>query len=156
MADMAKAQKAFNQICRYFDNQGWKYDSNSEDLVIETGFSGEDIPMGLTIRILPEFQIIKLLSTMPFSANEDKHIEGCIAACATTYKLADGCFIYNIDNGKVSFMLTSYYSDEGISDEAIDYMLHISLQTIDKYNDKLEALLIKNTMSLSDYIAFIG
>lgn len=155
MADMEKAKKAFNQICRYFDNQGWKYDPDQEKLWIATGFAGEDIPMSLSIRILPEFQLIKFLSTMPFAAGEDKHLEGCIAACATTYKLADGSFIYDVESGRVTFMLTAYYSDDGVSDEAIDYMLRISLQTIDKYNDKLEALLINNTMSLPEYIAFV-
>ncbi len=127
-------------LCRMLDGQNWKYDKDDAELKIECGAVGEDLPMPVTIKVRPDRQIVLLLSYLPIEVPDDKRLEVAAAISIVNYRLINGCFEFNISNGRLYFRMTNSFMDSTLSEETFRYMLFVSLQTIDDYNDKLEAL----------------
>jgi hypothetical protein len=74
-----------------------------------------------------------------------------LAISAVNYTMVDGSFDYNFLNGNTLFRLTSSYRNSMISTTALEYMLMVSCNTVDEYNDKL-FMLCKGMMSLEDIV----
>ena len=106
--------------------------------------------MGLVIEVDDDRQLVRVVSPMPFEMSENKRIEGAIATCAATYTLADGSFDYDLMRGKIYFRLTSSYRGCDIGEGMLDYMVDVSLSTIDRYNDKFMAL-NKGYINVTDF-----
>jgi len=141
MANTERACEIYEGICRVLDSKNWRYTRKDEDLSIILTVNGDDLAMDLIIMTDAERELVRIVSPLPFAMNEDKRIEGAIATCAITYKLADGSFDYDLDTGKIYFRLTSSFRGGcNIGDKLLEYMVDISLYTIDKYNDQLMAL----------------
>lgn len=138
--EMKRAQDTFAMLCRMLDGQNWKYDKDDAELKIECGAVGEDLPMPVTIKVRPDRQIVLLLSYLPIEVPDDKRLEVAAAISIVNYRLINGCFEFNISNGRLYFRMTNSFMDSTLSEETFRYMLFVSLQTIDDYNDKLEAL----------------
>lgn len=138
--EMQRAQETFATLCRMLDGENWKYDKNEENLTIECGAQGDDLPMPITVKVRPDRQIVWLLSYLPFEVPEEKRLEVAAAVSIVNYRLINGCFEYNISNGRLYFRMTNSFMDSTLSTETFKYMLYCSCQTIDDYNDKFEAL----------------
>lgn len=138
--DMKRAQDTFATLCRTLDGESWKYDKDEENLTIECGAQGEDLPMPITIRVRPDRQLVWLLSYLPFEVPEEKRLEVAAAVSIVNFRLINGNFEYNIKNGRLYFRMSNSFIDSTLSPETFKYMLYCSCATIDDYNDKFEAL----------------
>ena len=105
--------------------------------VIRFNMSGDDIPMRFFIYINPKNQLITLHSPISVTFSEDKLDLGCKAICAINYRLVDGDFQIDIRDGEVLFNMSNSYAGSLISTEVFDYMLGMSINIVDEYNDKL-------------------
>ena len=140
MSNNERAMKIYGDICDVLDAKGWNYTRRENDLAIVLSVRGNDLEMDLLIRVDSERQLVSIVSPMPFAMSDEKRIDGAIATCAATYKLADGSFDYDVNSGKIYFRLTSTYRGCDIGEGLLEYMVDVSLSTIDVYNDKFMAL----------------
>ncbi len=147
----AKANEVFNTLCSTLDSINFKYDAKPEDLLIISGMSGDDFPMSFFIKINAGAQVISFISPLPFNISEEKRVELAVAICAVNNILLDGSFDYDIDDGSISFRLTSSYRESTIGNDLFTYMIAVSTKTIDDFNDKF-FMVDKNMMTLEQFL----
>ncbi len=130
----------FKSLCDNLDDHHWKYSKDEEQLTIECGVQGDDLPMDLTIEVDEGRQLVLLLSHQPFVTPEDKRIDMAVAVSVVNNRLVDGCFDYDIRNGHMFFRMVCSFKDSVLGDDLFSYLIGCSCQTIDDYNDKFMML----------------
>ena len=148
------ALETFATICQALEENDWKYKKHEEDLVIECGAQGDDLPMELTIKVDARRQFVMLFSRLPFTIQEDKRLDVAVGVSAVNNELADGCFDYDVTTGRMYFRMTNTFMESKMDQEVFTYMLFCSCQTIDEYNDKF-LMLAKGMISLDKFISDI-
>lgn len=146
-----RAKKTYDTLCGVLDSDELQYEKDEEKLTIRFGIRGEDIPMDILVRIDAERQLITLLSHLPFTISEEKRLEVAIAVSVVNYKLADGSFDFDVTDGHMFFRMTSSFIESDIGSELFNYMIAISLHTIDDYNDKF-LMLDKGLISIEKFM----
>ncbi len=154
LQNLEQAKLTFNTICQMLDDQKWKYERIDEKLIIQSGVQGDDLPIKFTIKVNPKNQIVALYSIMPFNVPEDKRVELALAIHAANYPMVDGSFDYDIKDGSIIFRLTSSFKESVLSKDLFEYMLMVSVVTIDEYNDKFFAV-SKGLMTLEQFISHV-
>lgn len=147
---LKRAQNVYKTLCEMMDANELRYEKHDEELTINFVMGGDDLPMPFVINVEAERELIRLLSPIPTVFSEDKREDGAIATCRVNYGLADGSFDYDYKEGSIVFRLTSSYIDSLISKDVFEYMLGISVCTVDEYNDKF-FMLSKGMMKLEDF-----
>lgn len=146
-----RATRTYNTLCASLDRRGWVYDRDDSKLTVKSGASGDDLPMDLLFSIDTERQLVQMYSPISFTVNEDKRIDFALAVTAINSGIVDGCFDYNITNGKLIFRITSSFIGSELSEDVFSYMLYCICSTVDEYNDKL-LMLAKGELSFSDFL----
>lgn len=149
-AEMNKAKEVYATLCKSLDDREWHYEKHEEDLVVTCGVSGDDIPMRLIIRVMPERQLVQLLSPLPFDIPEDKRVDVALATTMINDKLANGSFDFDLASGRTVFRLTNAFMESTLGTEVFNYMIGVSVATVDEYNDKL-MMLMKGMIELSAF-----
>lgn len=149
---LAKAQAVYSTLCDAIDRRNWTYDKLEDKLVAHFKVSGDDIPMQFIIIVDADRQLIRVLSPLPFKMSEGKRVEGAIATCEATYRLADGSFDYDMKDGSITFRLTASFADSLIGEELFQYIISCSCSVVDQYNDKFMAI-DKGYLSVDDFLA---
>ena len=147
-----QAKDLYDRMCKYLEEKGWKFKKEEDDLIIHFMISGDDIPMIMILKIDSDRELVRLTSPLPFSFDEDKRIDGAVATCYVSNKLADGSFDYDISDGSVAFRITASFANSDIGMDLIKYMIGCSSLTVDEYNDKFLAL-TKGLISITDFIS---
>lgn len=148
------AKTTFDTICKALEHHDWRFKKDEEELSIECGAQGDDLPMEITINVDPERMLIILLSHLPFITSEDKRLDTAVAVSAVNYALVDGSFDYDIKSGHMIFRMSNSFRESLIGEELFMYMILVSCHTIDEYNDKF-LMLSKGVMTLEQFIANI-
>ena len=150
---LQNAENVYNSICNMLNNINFRYDTGrrEEDYVITCTVNGDDIPMKMLIIVRPEREIVSLLSPMPFMTPEDKRVEMAMAVSVANYGIIDGSFDYDLNDGEIRFRLTASYIESLLSEELFKYMLYVSANTVDRYNDRF-MMLAKGNMTLEQFI----
>ncbi len=151
MTTNKKALDVYNMVKSVLNAKKWKYDADDEALKIVLTVTGEDLPMKLRICISDKAELVSIYSSMTFNFPTEKIIDAAIATSSINYIMSDGSFDLDIRDGEVLYRLTSSFKDSLISEETIDFMVGLSLFTIDKYNDMFMEL-AKGYMSLEDFL----
>ena len=136
---MAEGKAIFESLVQHLHDikLNFAQEEREEQFVIRFNMNGDDIPMRFFIYINPARQVITMHSPMPVTFPEDKIDLGCKAICAINYRLADGDFQIDIRDGEVLYNMSNCYAGSLISTEVFDYMLGMSINIADEYNDKL-------------------
>ena len=66
-----------------------------------------------------------------------------------------GTFDYDVSDGTVMFRVVNSFRNCPMSMEIIDYLVHITVGTVDEYNDKLVDL-AKGRMTLDQFMSAIN
>ena len=143
MADniqLTYAKLAYNTFCKALDDLGWRYNRHDDEFKIFYGVNGDDIKMNFLAIIDVDRQLIRLISLLPFEVNEDKRVECAVAVTAINYLLADGNFDCDVRDKHILFRLTATFRESIIDAELVKYLISISCNTVDRYNEKLAAL----------------
>lgn len=157
MADMdaiKQAKAAYSTLCAMLDAHNWKYEKDEENYAIHCGVQGDDLPMDLSVEVDAERLIVILLSPMPFRVEEAQRKQMAIAVSAANYGMVDGSFDYDYRSGKIIFRMTTSYRESLIGKELFEYMLFVSCNTIDEYNDKF-LMVSKKPMSTDEILEII-
>lgn len=144
------AQNVYNTLCELLDEKELRYEKHVEDLVVAFTMRGDDFPMQFIVNIDAKRQLVRVLSPLPVTFEDDKRVEGAIATSQINYRLADGSFDYDYAKGKVIFRLTSSFADSLLSKDLFEFMLAVAMYTVDDYNDKLY-MLAKGKMPIEDF-----
>ncbi|MBO5788919.1 MAG: YbjN domain-containing protein [Clostridia bacterium] len=161
MADarqLKKAQEVYQTLCDALEARQWSYDKdteNPEKLYVRFTVNGEDIPMRLTLFVDANRELVRLMSFMPFNIPEDKREILAIATCEANYKMADGGFDMDLDDGAILFRMNASYRSSLVSESMMQYMISCTCSTVDRYND-LFLMLGKGAITLSQFMQTIG
>ena len=150
-ANMAKAREVYDTLCRALDNMDWNYEKIEENLVIKSGVKGDDLPIDFIMRVNPKNEIVSFISFMPFKVEEEKRFDVALATCIANYGMVDGSFDFDLADGSLLFRLTSSYRESTLGEELFEYMIMVSANTIDHYNDKFLAI-SKGLITLEQFI----
>ncbi|MCQ2435231.1 MAG: YbjN domain-containing protein [Oscillospiraceae bacterium] len=115
-------------------------------------FTGNDLPMSLHIIFRADRQIVSVLSAMPFRMTEEHRRDAAVAVAYANNGLIDGSFDLNMDTGEIRFRMTSSFMDMTATEAMFAYMIYMSAETIDRYNDRF-MMLNTGAMSLDGFIA---
>ena len=115
-------------------------------------FTGKDLPMTLHIILRTDRQIVSVLSAMPFLISEEHRNDAAIAVTAANHGLIDGSFDLNMKTGEIRFRLTSCFIETVLSEALFAYLMFVSAETIDRYNDRF-CDLNENKLDLEGFLA---
>ncbi len=137
---MEKAKVVYEGLCNALTHDEWNFNRHDEDLTISTGAKGDDLPINFIVSVDENRELVCLLSRMDFEVKEDKRTELAIAITIINNKLANGNFDFDLGNGKITFRMALSYRGSVLGREAFEYLIHVSVATIDEFNEKFLAL----------------
>lgn len=143
------AEKNTAALISMLDSRNLKYTVEERTAArthIRIHFTGEDIPITLHIILRTDRQIASVLSAMPFYMTEAHRADAAVAVAAANHGLIDGSFDLDMRTGEIRFRLTSCFIESVLSEALFSYLMFVSAETIDRYNDRFMAL---NTGQLS-------
>lgn len=147
---MRQAAATHAAMIRTLDTRDWKYE-NFDDHTIKATIKGEDLPIEFFLRVNSRQLIVSFISFLPFKVPEDKRVDAAVAVCVANDGLNDGSFDYDIDDGSISYRLTTSFRDSILGDDVFEYMIFCAAGTIDDYNDRFFAL-SKGMMTIDQFI----
>lgn len=155
MSTEMEAKALYDTLCQSLDKMQWRYEKATENgkFVVRTSAVGNDLNMKLIIRIDPERSVMYLKSPMPFSIPEDKRGLVGLGIIIANFAMLNGSFEYDMTDGYLAFKLVVPFMDSIISEAVCSYMIRVSCNMIDKFNDKLLAL-SEGKISLDEFKAF--
>lgn len=149
--NMERAYEVYSSIVKHLDKMGWTYDRHDDDLVINTGVKGDDMPIEFIIVVNAKNQVVQFISKLPFNMEEDKRVEGAIAISVANYGLVDGSFDYAISDGEIRYRVTCSYRGSDLSGDLIDYIIAVGVMTVEDYNEKF-FMLSKGLIDVKQFI----
>ena len=144
-------KKTFETIKMVLAENEFKFNVDEEKLVIETGVTGEDLPMRMFIFVEPEAERVQIRIPMQFSCPKEKMVECAMLTCYASNRLALGQYNLDILNGDIAYVNIIYYAGSLIAPEQYFNMIIGSFKAADIYNDKY-MMIINNMMSVGDVI----
>ena len=152
MDDIERAKKTFSTLCAYLDEVECPYEKNDEKLSISFTTAGDDLPIKIRVIVDSKKQLISLFSQIPVVVPEEKRLDLAIAVTVANNSLVDGCFDYDLSEGYIVYRMTSSFIESEIGRDLFEYLMIVSCQTVDEYNDKF-LMLSKGLMSIEDFIS---
>ena len=149
--DLQRAKEVYGTGMSMFDSIGWTYERRDDELIIESGVKGDDLPIKFFVVVKPKQQVVQIISPLPFDVPEDKRVDVAIAVCVANYGMVDGSFDYDFTDGSLSFRLTSSYRESTLSKDLFEYMVMVAASTVDHYNDKF-FMVAKDMMSVQQFL----
>ena len=151
-----RAEQAFKVFCGYFDGRNLKYTTEKTETGYKINISGkgDDLNMSFGIYFNAKYQLISVLSQMPFNVEKDRIADGAVACAIITDNLREGSFDFNLDSGAIFFRITSSFMGMDVSKDLCAHLFEISTYTVDRYNDKL-FMLAKGAYSTSELYKFV-
>lgn len=128
---------------------------NDGNYVIDFKYIGEDLPMQFYLLVDIERQLLRMISPLPVHFSEEQMDEAAKAICAINDRIVNGRFDLNVVKGNVSFSMCTSFLESLIADRVFDYMVGVSIHTVDDYNDQL-FLLAKGMQDLDDLLEKLG
>lgn len=147
------ARRVYNTLCSMLNNIKWNYDRDDEQLTVKTSAIGDDLKIPLRIYVSADRQVMYVKSPMPFSVSEDKRQLLGNAIHIANYSMLNGCFEYDLSDGYIGFKIVVPFSQSIISEDVCHYMVMLSCQMVDKYNDKF-LMLLNGKMTLDEFNEF--
>lgn len=118
---------------------------------VKIHFTGNDLPMTLHIMLRTDKQIVSVISPMPFRMKEEVIPDAALGVAAANHGLIDGSFDLNLYTGEIRFRLTSCFRGTVLSEELFSYLMYISAETVDRYNDRFKGL-NDGTMDIQSFL----
>ena len=149
------AKRNYETLCELFDARKINYKRFDEDFSLLFSCQGDDLPMDIVSMFYHELDLYIMSSELPVTVPAEMSFNVASAVSYVNNLLIDGCFRFDISNGKISFRITNCYSDTDLSEQAFDYMNIITIKTVERFNDKFFAL-AKGIMDFKQFIEFVN
>ena len=145
-----QAVKIFETVCSMFDDMDWHYEKK-DDFVLSCTIGGDDIPMDMLVIVRPEQQIVSIISPIPVVVPEEKVPDISMAVNVVNNGLINGCFDYDIAEGRIVFRIVESYVDSILGKELFKHLIMVSSAIVDEYNDKF-FMMAKGMLSFEDFM----
>lgn len=145
------AEENYQSMKTALDSMKWKYTTFSKKLAVKYSVKGNDLPMEFVMKIDGENQLITVMSRLPIEVCEDKRVDVSLAVNHVNYKIADGNFDFDMTTGLVYYKVSASYQGSLIGDKLIEYLVNVSANTVDRYNDKFDAI-VKDELSIDAFL----
>lgn len=147
-----QAEQVYQILCKMLDDKEVNYENHEEELLVKFGMSGDDLPMQFLMFVDKDRYLLRLLSPMSFSVQEDKRVDMALAINAINNRLPEGSFDYEIESGRICFRVASSFADCEIGALVWEYLLYMASVLVDEYNDKF-LMFSKGAITLEQLIA---
>lgn len=148
------AKRTFERLVQTLDNMRWKYKIDDNGYIIRTTAIGKDMEIALKMIVDPERQVFHIKSFLPFRVEENARVVVGRALHLANFSMLNGCFEYNEYDGYVGFRVVMPFAGCEVSEEMCHYMIILTCQMVDKFNDKILAL-SKGEMTYEEFGAFV-
>ena len=149
--NIQEAKSVYNTMVQMLDTRGWNYEKHDEHFLIKSGVKGDDLPIEFIVAVRPKQKLVQFLSRLPFKMPKEKRVDAALAVCVANCGLVDGSFDYDLEEGDITFRLTSSYRESTLGEDLFEYMIMCSAATVDNYNDKF-LMLSKGKMTVQQFI----
>ena len=144
-----EAKVMYNTLCSTLDNMKWNYKKEEENLIVRTSAVGDDMTMKLYIKVDANRGVMYLKSGMPFSVPKEKINEMIQAVIIANWAMLNGSFEMDRADGYIAFKVVIPFMESLISERVCRYMIQMSCDMIDKFNDKFLAV-SENRMTVDE------
>lgn len=157
MAKIDEARNVYNTLCQSLDDMNWAYnkDEREDSFAVFTSAKGKDLTIKLAIRVDVDRQLMYLKSPMPFTVEENVRDTMALAITRANWTMLNGSFEMDRSDGFVAFKLVIPYMESIVSAAVCRYMIILSCNMVDKFNDKFKAI-AEGRMTLDDFQLFIN
>ncbi|MBO4391219.1 MAG: YbjN domain-containing protein [Lachnospiraceae bacterium] len=156
MAETAKGEELYNQVCNVLKKKNWDPECNPDDLVVSVSIDGEDLPISMNIRIKERLEAISIFCLLPFDMTEEHRMDVAAAINFVNSTLDEGSFDFNIQTGDVGFRVTALYGAQCIiGDELIDHLTEVAVSNLNRFTALFFAL-SKGMISLEKFLEAMG
>lgn len=145
-----RARAMFAELLHALDEMGRHYEKDVENLVVNCGLDGDDMPIELALRIDRERELAILLSPLPFEVPENSREEFALVAAALNRGEADGFFDYDYRYGRLVFRMTFNFKGGKLLRETLVYMIVSACNKVNALNGRI----MYAAMSPEPYKAF--
>ena len=153
MSKESEAKTMYNTLCQTLDNMKWHYTKEEDKYVIRTSAIGKDLSMKLYMKVDVDRQVMYLKSPMPFDVPEQCREQMMKAVIIANYSMLNGSFEFDLSDGYLAFKVVVPYMESIVSEKVCHYMIMVSCDMTDKFNDKFKAL-VDGNMTLAQFEAF--
>lgn len=150
---MSEAKAMYNTLCSTLDNMKWNYNKDEEKLIVRTSAVGDDLTMKLYIKVDASRSVMYLKSGMPFEVPKEKISDMMQAAIIANWAMLNGSFEMDRSDGYTAFKVVIPFMESLISERVCKYMIDMSCDMIDKFNDKFLAV-VENRMTIDEFENF--
>ena len=129
-----KVYKLLKQVC-----DGYKLNYNSDDQrrTINFDVKGDHLDVSHKVVVHENLELVYVLSTMPFKAQEPYANDLAQAANLINSYLAVGSMDFNVKTNQVVFRIASNYTEMEMTKEAAAALILYTYSTVNKYNNYL-------------------
>ena len=153
MSKETEARALYKTLCQTLDNMKWHYNKEEEKLIIRTSAVGDDLSMKLMIKIDADRQVMYLKSPMPFAIPDHVRDTMAKAILYANYSMLNGSFEFDFSDGYLAFKMVIPYMESILSEKVCHYMIILSCNMTDKFNDKFQAL-VEGRMTIAEFEKF--
>ncbi len=151
-----EARKVFETVCAMLDEDDIQYEKSEDELSVKFILRGNSIPCPYHISVDDRRELVGVHSEIPMKAKGDHmttEIRNDLATAVSmvNYRMVNGSFGCDFDDGMVFFHMAMSYRDSEISKKAIEYMVYCSAGSIDEYLLPL-TLLGKGKITLEKFL----
>ena len=150
---MADTKQVYQTAIKAFDEINWHYNRDDENQIITCNVSGEDLTIKIFYRVCTDRNIMYVKSAMPFTVNEKKRMELCVAVAIANFTMLNGSFELDISDGYLGFKILCPFMDMTPTTEVCKYLINLTCRMTDIYNDKFLAV-ANGTMTLNQFKEF--
>lgn len=149
------ASIAYDTLCAALDEMKWTYTRDAANRVVTTSAIGTGVRINLRMVVSEERQVMYVKSTLPFEVPSNEAVRNTFgkALHVANYSMLNGCFEYDVEAGKAGFKIVVPFFNSTVTKEVYRYAIMLTCQTMDKFTDKLLALL-KGHISLEEFCQF--
>ncbi len=144
------AKNTFDTLCYTLTEAELNYARDDENLTVDFIMHGDDLPINIIMRVDADKQLVSVLSKIDLNIPEEKRVEIGIVVSLINYCLADGSFDYNFINGNLLFRATSCFKDSMLGKELFLYLVRLTIDVVEKYNDQF-LMLIKGNITWQQF-----
>lgn len=149
----SEANVVYLTLCSTLDNMKWNYKKDDENLIVRTSAVGDDLTMKLYIKVDAQRSVMYLKSGMPFSVPKEKIDDMMKAVIIANWAMLNGSFEMDRADGYTAFKVVIPFMESMLSEKVCKYMIQMSCDMIDKFNDKFLAV-VENRMTVDELEEF--
>lgn len=124
------ANDKFAKLLKVLTAANIEYDQEQGKNAAIFGVNIDNMPTAFRISANDERNIMTLCATLPFTVSPRFTSAVASAVAEINYKLADGHYNFDTDDGKLYFYITLCYADCNISEDAYERFVALPLQVI--------------------------